>query len=179
MLHAATRRARARSKQLPHARARACNVHAQTLLAVWPRPMRRSGRKASVALRAHSELATAAAAHTVRSSCTASIAAERCRLAARTDRGHRQRCREGAVGGRDRGAPGRLVRRAAASLQGAPQRRRWALVARSLHLVQVASWLLRVARAHLLTAAARDCDLAARICAGTVVTTACSPPLGA
>jgi hypothetical protein len=68
-------------------------------------------RKASVAPRAHSALATAAAAHTVHSSCTASIAAEQCRLAARADRGRRERC---AAGGRDGGAPGRLVHRAAA-----------------------------------------------------------------
>jgi hypothetical protein len=67
--------------------------------------------------------------------CTVSIAAEQRRLAARTDRSRRQRCREGAAGGRDGGAPRRLVHRASASLQGTPQRRRWALVARMLHRV--------------------------------------------
>ena len=107
------------------------------------------GRKASVALRAHSALATAATAHTVHGSCTASIAAERCRLAARTDRGHRHR--EGAAGGCDGGAPGRLVRRAAASLQGTPQRRRRALAARIVHRACCAS-----PAHHLLAAAARD-----------------------
>jgi len=82
-----------------------------------------------------SELATAA--HTVHSSCTASIAAERCRHAATTDGDRRHR--EGAAGDCDGGAPGRLVRRAAASLQGTPQRRRCALVARMLHRVCFAS----------------------------------------
>ena len=100
------------------------------------------GRKASVAPRAHTAWVSAAA-HTVHSNCTASIAAEQCRLAARTDRGHPHR--EGAAGGRDGGAPGCLVRRAPASLQGTPQRRRWALAALSLHLAHGASWLLRVA----------------------------------
>ena len=85
--------------------------------------------------RPHSASATAAAAHAVHSSCTASIAAEQCRLAARKGRGQLQRCREGAAGGPDGGAPGRLVHRSAASLQGTPQRRRWALVARMLHRV--------------------------------------------
>jgi hypothetical protein len=89
------------------------------------------GRTALVALHAHSALATAAAAHTMHSSCTASIAAEQCRLAATTDHGHRHR--EGAAGGRDGEEPGRLVRRAAASLQGTRQRRRWALAARMLY----------------------------------------------
>ncbi len=65
------------------------------------------------------------------SSCTASIAAEQCRLAATTDRGRRHR--DGAAGRRDGGAPGRLVHRAAASLQGTPQRRRWALAACMSH----------------------------------------------
>jgi hypothetical protein len=101
--------------------------------------------------RPHSAFATAATAHTVRSSCTASIAAEQCRLAARRDRGRLQRCREGALGGGDGGEPGRLVHRASESLQGTPQRRRLALVARMLHLC-----LLRVACANLLAAAARD-----------------------
>ena len=35
--------------------------------------------------------------------------------------------------------------------------------------VHVASCLLRIARAHLLAAAARDCSLAARICTGTAL----------
>ena len=103
-------------------------------------------RKASVA---HSALATAATAHTVNSSCTASIAAEQCRLAARRDRSRLQRCREGAPGGGDGGAPGRLVHRAAASLQGTLS----PMGTRSAH---AASCLLRVARANLLTAAAPD-----------------------
>ncbi len=77
------------------------------------------------------------------SSCAASIAAEHCRLAATTDQGHRHR--EGAAGRRDGEEPGRLVRRAAASVQGTPQRRRCALAARIMHLC-----LLRVARARLL-----------------------------
>ncbi len=51
-------------------------------------------------------------------------------VAARTDRGHRPCCREVPVGGHDREEPGRLVHRASASLQGTPQRRRWALAAR-------------------------------------------------
>jgi hypothetical protein len=68
-------------------------------------------------------------------SCTASIAAEQCRLAARADRGQLQRFREGAAGGRDGEEPGCLVHRSAASLQGTPQRRRWALVALMLHRV--------------------------------------------
>ena len=76
-------------------------------------------------------LATAAAAHTVHSSCTASIAARQCWVAATTDQGRRHR--EGAAGGRDGGAPGRLVHRAAASLQSTPKRRRWALAARMVH----------------------------------------------
>jgi hypothetical protein len=84
-------------------------------------------------LRVHTPLATAAAAHNMHSSCTASIAAEQCRLAATTD--HDRRHREGAAGGRDEGAPGRLVHRAAAFVQGTPQRRRWALAARMLHRV--------------------------------------------
>jgi hypothetical protein len=99
--------------------------------------------------RPHSALATVTTAHTVRSSCTASIAAEQCRLAARAVRGQLQRCREGAAGGRDRGAPGRLVHRAAASLQGTQSE----MGTRSAH---VASCLPRVARAHLLAAAAPD-----------------------
>ena len=82
-------------------------------------------------MHARTTSATAATAHTVRSSCTASIAAEQCWLAATTDHGHRHR--EGAAGGRDGGAPGRLVHRAAASLQGTLQRRRWALAACMLH----------------------------------------------
>ena len=101
--------------------------------------------------RPHSALATAATAHAVHSSCTASIAAQQFRLAALTDRAQLQRCREGAAGGRDGCAPGRRVRRAAASLQGTPQRCR--LGTRSAH---GASCLLRVARAHLLAAAAPD-----------------------
>ena len=95
--------------------------------------MRLSRRKATVALRAHSALATAAVAHTMHSSCTAPIAAEQCRLAARADRGRRHR--EGAAGGLDEGAPGRFLRRASASLQGTLQRRGWALMARRLHHV--------------------------------------------
>ena len=94
------------------------------------------GRAQSLShLRVHTPLVTAATAHTMHRSCTASIAAEQCRLAARTDRGQWQRCREGAAGGRDGEEPGRLVCRlgAAASLQGTPQRRRWALAARMLH----------------------------------------------
>ncbi len=65
------------------------------------------------------------------SSCTASIAAEQCGLAATAHHGHRHR--EGAAGGRDGGTPGRLVHRAAASLQGTPQRRRGALLACMSH----------------------------------------------
>jgi hypothetical protein len=56
------------------------------------------------------------------SSCTASIAAEQCRLAAHADRGRRQCCREVAAGGRDREVRGRLVHRSSVSLQGAPSR---------------------------------------------------------
>ena len=88
------------------------------------------GRKASVA---HAPTVNWSQLPHILCSCTASIAAELCRLAAGTNRGHRQRCREGAVGGRDGEEPGCLVRRASASLQGAPQRRRWALAARMLH----------------------------------------------
>ncbi len=69
-----------------------------------------------------------AAAHTVHPSLL-----QRCRLAACAARG--RRCREGAAGGRDGEEPGRLVHRASASLQGTPQRRRWALAARMLHRV--------------------------------------------
>ena len=130
-----------------HARPR--KVQPLTLLSVWPWPMRRFGRNASVALRAQSELATAAAAQTVHSSCTTSIVAEQCRLAAREDRGRRQR--EGAAGGRDGEEPGRLVHQASASLQGTPQRRRWALMARALHR----AWCALPAHL-LLTAAAPD-----------------------
>ena len=111
-----------------HARAQRARADALVGMAVADEAV---GRKASVALRAHSALATAAAAHTVHSSCTASIAAEQRRLAASTDRGRRHR--EGAPGRRDGGAPGRLVHRAAASLQGTPQRRRWALAVRMLN----------------------------------------------
>ena len=107
-----------------YARARARNVNARALSVRMAVADEAVGRKASVALRAHSALATAATAHDVHSSCTASITLERCRLAARADRGQLQRCREGAAGRRDGGAPGRLVRRAAASLQGAPSRKR-------------------------------------------------------
>ena len=89
------------------------------------------GCKASVAV-AH-RWSRLPSALTVHSSCTTSIAAEQRLLAARTDRGHRQRCREGAAGGRDGEERGCLVRRASASLQGTPQRRRWALAARMLH----------------------------------------------
>ena len=112
-----------------HARAQRASADAFVGMAVADAAVERK-----VAPRARTAWVSAAA-HTVRSSCTASIAAERCRLAARADRGQLQRCREGAVGGRDRGAPGRLVRRAAATLQGTPQRRRWALVARMVHRV--------------------------------------------
>ena len=134
-----------------YARARARNVNARALFVRMAVADEAVGRKASVALRTHSALATAATAHDVHSSCTASIAAERCRLAARADRGRLQRCREGAAGRRDGGAPGRLVRRAAASLQGTPQRRRRALVARIVHRACCAS-----PAHHLLAAAARD-----------------------
>ena len=98
--------------------------------------------------RSRTELVTAAA-HTAHSCCTASIAAEQGGLAARADRGRRHR--EGAAGGIDGGAPGRLVHRAAASLQGTPQRRRWALAAR-----HAALRLLCVACEHLLASAAPD-----------------------
>ena len=50
--------------------------------------------------------------------CNASIAAEPCRLAARTDRRHRRQ--QGAASGRDGEQPGRVVRRASPSLQGTP-----------------------------------------------------------
>ena len=113
-----------------HARARATCTRGRSL-SVWPWPMRRSGAKprSPCALTVHwPQLPRHTMLH---SSCTASITLERCRLAARADRGQLQRCREGAAGRRDGGAPGRLVRRAAASLQGT--RGRWALVARMLH----------------------------------------------
>jgi hypothetical protein len=102
----------------------------------------------------HNALATAATAHAVHSSCTASIAAHQCRLAALTDRAQLQRCREGAAGGRDGGAPGRLVHRVAASLQGTQLQ----MGTRSAHAASVpaASCLLRVAREHLFAAAAPD-----------------------
>jgi hypothetical protein len=107
-----------------HARAQRARADAVVGMAVADEAVGRLRRT-----RSHSALATAAA-HTVHSR-TASIAAERCRLAAREDCGHRHR--EGAAGGRDGGASGRLVRRASASLQGTPQRRRWALAARMSH----------------------------------------------
>ncbi len=159
MLHAATWRARAANRQALvrrpacvstppsahacarriHARARArARTHVQepALLSVWPWPMRRSGRKAAVA---RTPCWSRTAAHTVYGGCTAPVAVQQLRLAARQDRGRRHRCREGAPGGRDGGAAGRHIHRAAAPLQGTPQRRRWALVARMLHLVHVAS----------------------------------------
>ncbi len=118
-LHAAALRARSRRRQLC-TRAR---VQALTPLSVWRWAMRWSGFSV---VRSHTALVSAAA-HTAHSSCTASIAAEQCRLAARADR------REGAACGRDGEEPGCLVHRASPSLQGTPQRRRWALVARMLH----------------------------------------------
>ena len=145
-----------------YARARARNVNARALFVRMAVADEAVGRKASVALRAHSALATAATAHDVHSSCTASITLERCRLAARADRGQLQRCREGAAGRRDGGAPGRLVRRAAASLQGAPSqmgtRSAYAasclllLVTSALHCIVPAARC----RAHVLAAAAPD-----------------------
>jgi hypothetical protein len=105
-----------RSNRFPHVRMRARNVQAQTHLSVWP--MRWSG--AAQAARAPTVnrpqlpriLCTAAAPHPK--------AAERCSVAARADGGHRQRCREGAVGGLDGEEHGCLVRRASAALQGTP-----------------------------------------------------------
>ena len=63
MLHVATWRARSEASRF--ARARARNVHSRALFVRMAVADEAVGRKASVALRAHSALATAATAHTV------------------------------------------------------------------------------------------------------------------
>ncbi len=132
-----------------HTRTRARNVQARTLLSVWPWPMRRSSAQPP----SHSPAQCIGHAHSCHGTCCAqqlhriAIAAEQCRLAALTYRGQFQRCRKGAADGRDGGAPGRLVHRAAATLQGTLSQ----MGTRSAH---AASCLLRVAREHLLAAAA-------------------------
>ncbi len=125
MLHAATAASSFRTHARTRARAQRASPDAFVGMASADEVVGRSVSRP----RSHTKWVLAAA-HTVHGSCIASIAEERCWVAARTDRGHRQRCREGAAGGRDGEEPGRLVHRAAASLQGTPQRRRWALVAR-------------------------------------------------
>jgi hypothetical protein len=150
-LHVGTWCTRSRSKHFrTHARTRAkCNV--QTPLSVWPWRMRRSGAKSS-----RTPLVTAAV-HTVHSSCTASVAAQRCRLAAR----------EGAAGGRDGEEPRRLVHRAFAFVQGTPQRRRWALAALVAFGVRcIMSPALLAACPYLLAAAAAYPNVTARSCNG-------------
>jgi len=122
--------------------------HAQTHLSVWPWPMQRSGEKPL----SHCARTLFWSQHYYsvgRRGCGTPIVVQQCRLAATTVRGRRHR--EGAAGGIDGGAPGRLVHRAAASLQGTPQRRRWALAAR-----HAALRLLCVACEHLLASAAPD-----------------------
>jgi hypothetical protein len=57
--------------------------------------------------------------HVARCSCTASIAAEKCRLAARADRERWHPCGEEAPEALDGETPGRLIHRASGPLQGA------------------------------------------------------------